>query len=138
MLIMSEDKDEIKPNLGGRPTKYGDDILKLAYDYLDNWESLGDRIPQLVGLAIHCDIADDTLFKWEKEVGKEEFSDIVTRVRQYQHKNLVNGGIDGSFNPVITKLLLCKHGHSDRQEIDHTTGGEQIQSIPVHKFVTGE
>jgi hypothetical protein len=29
-------------------------------------------------------------------------------------------------NANITKLLLSKHGYSDKQEIDHTTNGKDV------------
>jgi hypothetical protein len=32
---------------------------------------------------------------------------------------LIDGGLIGDFNPTITKLMLTKHGYSDKQEVDN-------------------
>jgi len=38
-----------------------------------------------------------------------------------QHRGLVNGGLSGKFNPAITKMMMTKHGYSDKQELAHTS-----------------
>ena len=35
-----------------------------------------------------------------------------------QEKTLVNGSLRGEMNPAISKMMLTKHGYSDKQEID--------------------
>lgn len=114
---------------GGRPTKHDDDLLRKAKDYLESWKDLGDAVPMIVGLAIHCNISKDTVYAWMKDESKREFSDIARRVEQMQERYLAAGGLSNAFNANITKLLLSKHGYSDRQEIDHTTQGEKITRI---------
>ena len=37
-----------------------------------------------------------------------------------QEKDLINKGLTGDFNSTITKLILTKHGYSDKQDIDHS------------------
>jgi hypothetical protein len=37
-----------------------------------------------------------------------------------QERTLLNGGLGKDFNPVITKLVLGKHGYSDKQEEDNS------------------
>ncbi|WP_415843310.1 terminase small subunit [Xenorhabdus thuongxuanensis] len=32
---------------------------------------------------------------------------------------LINKGLTGDFNSTIAKMMLTKHGYSDKQEIDH-------------------
>jgi hypothetical protein len=109
------------------------------------------NLPTIEGLALHLGLHRDTIYEWEKvpeaealvpdeltetAIGeaaeqyrlREEFSDIVTRVRQEQAKRLINKGLGGQYNPQIGKTLLSKHGYSEKTEIDHTSKGEQLQA----------
>lgn len=112
---------------GGRPSKYNQQVLETAEDYIVNFSDYGDAIPSVVGLAVALETHRDTIYAWAKEEGKEEFSDIVKRLATNQERKLLNGGLDNSFNPTIAKLLLGKHGYSDKQETDITSGGEKLQ-----------
>ncbi|WP_276755626.1 terminase small subunit [Pseudoalteromonas marina] len=112
---------------GGRPTKYNEEALNTAEDYIVNFSDYGDAIPSVVGLAVALETHRDTIYAWAKEEGKEAFSDIVKRLSTNQERRLLNGGLDNSFNPTIAKLLLGKHGYSDKQETDITSGGEKLQ-----------
>jgi len=101
-----------------RPTKYTQEALDLARDYVQNFEDYGDVIPTVAGLACEIGVCRDTIHTWVKEEGKEEFSDIVKGMMSAQERKLVNGGLSGGHNPMISKLLLSKHGYSDKQEVD--------------------
>lgn len=101
---------------GGRPTKCIPELLENAKYYLDNWEDLGDAFPHIMGLAKKIDVDSTTIYDWIKQPDKEEFSLIVRKLLDEQHRTLVNKGFIGTSSPVITKLLLSKHGYSDKQE----------------------
>lgn len=116
---------------GGRPTDYTAELLEKAADYAVNFESYGDTVPTIAGLACELDVRRETLHAWAKDDSKPEFSNIYNRVMEYQERKLVNGGLDGSFNPAVTKMMLTKHGHSDKVEQDLTTGGQPINSWTV-------
>ena len=45
-----------------------------------------------------------------------------------QENRLVNGGISGKYNPVISKLVMGKHGYSDKTDL--TSGEKPIQASP--------
>lgn len=111
---------------GGRPTKYSDKILETAKNYIVNHDEYGDVIPSVVGLAVALETHRDTVYDWAKDENKPEFSDIVKRLATNQERKLLNGGLDNSFNPTIAKLLLGKHGYSDKTETDITSGGEKL------------
>ena len=113
----------------GRPTLYNDAILAKAKYYLDNYKSHGHVVPQIAGLARVLGVRRETLYAWAKEENKEEFSNILEEIMSEQEISLINGGLGGDFNSNITKMMLTKHGYSDRQEIDHTTGGEKFTGI---------
>ena len=119
---------------GGRPTKYNEEALNTAEDYIVNFSDYGDAIPSVVGLAVALETHRDTIYAWATEEGKESFSDIVKRLSTNQERKLLNGGLDNSFNPTIAKLLLGKHGYSDKTETDITSGGEKL-SAPTYTVV---
>ena len=56
------------------------------------------------------------LYRWADEEGNE-FRDILDSIMDYQRFELTNKGLKGETNSVITKLMLTKHGYSDKQEI---------------------
>ena len=109
---------------GGRPTKYTPELLEAARAYADGaWEAEDRYIPTVVGLSLALGVNTDTIYDWAKQEDKQEFSDILTRVKNFQHEILVNRGLIGEFNPAITKMMLTKHGYSDKQEITGKDGG---------------
>jgi hypothetical protein len=113
-----------------RPSEYTPEKLDLARAYIDGgWSEQGDAVPQIAGLALAVGIHRDTVYQWAKDEDKKEFSDILTRVMHSQERCLVNDGLRGTFNPAITKMMLSKHGYSDKQAVDHTTNGESITRI---------
>ena len=122
----------------GRPSKYTPELLKKAREYVDGAWKLDDAVPMIVSLALYCDISKETVYAWMKDPEKEEFSDIAKRVEALQEKYLSKGGLDNSFNANITKLLLSKHGYSDKHDVDVTSAGEKIVSIAPHQFVQTE
>ncbi len=120
---------------GGRPTKYTPELLKKAHEYVDNWEISGRKIPSIVSLAIHCDISKQRVYEWLKDDDKSEFRDIVARVEAKQEEILIDNGLDRTFDASLSKMMLSKHGYSDKQEIDHTTKGESLNDGPSAEAV---
>ncbi len=104
-----------------RPTDYNQALLDKAQDYVENYADYGDAVPTIAGLACELDMHRETLYAWSKDESKTEFSDIFKKVQQAQERKLVNGGLAGGFNPAVTKMMLTKHGYSDKQEIDHSS-----------------
>lgn len=134
---------------GGRPTEYSQDILTKAKEYLDACEDeeeqqltglsikgtelyknkLRVNLPSIEGLALYLEISRDTVYDWEKQDDKKEFSYIISSLRAKQAKALIDKGLSGDYNPTIAKVLLTKHGYSNKTEVDHTSKGEKIASI---------
>ena len=119
----------------GRPSLYNQEILTKAEDYLENFYKYDDLIPSLAGLACVLGVGKSTMHDWKGQ--HQEFSDMLERLMQVQEKFLLRGGLSGDMNSTISKLVLSKHGYSDKvdQTVDHTTKGEKIQSISPHSFV---
>ena len=103
----------------GRPTKYCQEILDRSFDYFENYERYGDAVPSQGGLSSELDIARSKLKKWGKEPGKEEFSAILAKIKMKQERVLLNKGLLGEFNSNIVKLMLGKHGYSNRAKIEN-------------------
>jgi DNA-packaging protein gp3 len=101
-----------------RPTDYSSDILTKARAYLKSYSKLGEVIPSIAGLALALDLSRETLYAWAKDPDKQEFSDILSDCMAQQERTLVNEGLKGVTNPTITKLMLSKHGYSEKQEIE--------------------
>lgn len=132
---------------GGRPTEYNERVLIYSKDYIDSCEDeitsvisgqsdsftkyeqkLKVKIPTIEGLARYLKISRSTLYLWQKE--HPEFSDIIEELQQKQAERLLSNGLSGDYNSTIAKVLLTKHGYTDKQEIDQKT--EHSGSIDHH------
>lgn len=135
---------------GGRPTEYNSEVISRAKAYLSECvdeayqliKSDGDKttsfenkvrvkLPTIEGLALYLKIHKDTVYAWEKE--HEEFSDVISELRQKQAEALINNGLSGDYNPTIAKVLLSKHGYKEEvkteQEHSGTIGFTGIQIV---------
>jgi hypothetical protein len=116
----------------GRPTDYSEEKLALARIYLEGgWEEQGDVVPQIAGLALAMGVDRTTVYDWAKHEDKIDFSYIFTRVQAIQERGLINKGLSGDFNPAITKMMLTKHGYSDKQEIDHSSSDSTMSPTRI-------
>jgi DNA-packaging protein gp3 len=104
----------------GRPTKYTPELIDKAHRYITDFNHYGAVFPSHIGLALYLGLHTDTIYAWQKEEGKEEFSGILGQISQIQHEMLVGNGISGDFNPAITKLVLGKHGYHEKQQTELT------------------
>lgn len=123
-----------KPPLG-RPSKLTDELMKKAQDYADfGYEEQGDIVPSVAGLAVYLGIGRSTIYD-----NKDEFSDTLEQIQLKQEQKLINGGLIGSFNATIVKLMLSNHGYSDKQVIDNTSsdGSMSLGNIKV-EFIGNE
>lgn len=105
----------------GRPTDYNEELLNKAIEYL---ESCDKEIPSIEGLARFLSVARSSIYKWRDE--HKDFSDILEDILAEQAKRLMNNGLTGRWNSTITKLILTKHGYSDKSETDVTSGGKPL------------
>ena len=108
-------------DLGGRPTVYSQDMVEKAKQYLATYEK-DSVIPSIAGLALYLDLSRSTVNKWANEPDKGGFSDIVGKILIEQEAKLLNSGLNGDFNSSITKLILTKHGYSDKQDMTSSDG----------------
>lgn len=112
----------------GRPTKYTDELLENAREYCDSGYLEDGVIPSIEGLALHIGVARETCHVWRHDEGKEEFSNILETILSKQAVLTINGALNNKFNATIAKLLLGKHGYSEKTSTDVTSGGEPIKN----------
>ena len=104
----------------GRPSKLTDALIEQAGRYATkDYRLQGEVIPTIEGLAVFLNVSRKTLYNWKAE--NEEFLHILDDLMARQAKELFSNGLRGDFNPTITKLILTKHGYSDRVEQDVTS-----------------
>lgn len=105
----------------GRPSVYTPELLEKAKAYLN--KSKGERyFPSVAELSLVLDIARSSVYKIAQE--HEEFSDILEKILAEQERKLIENGLLGEYNPQITKLVLGKHGYTDKQDL--TTAGKEL------------
>ena len=98
----------------GRPTKLTPEIVEKAKQYLDGGYEDDELVPTIAGLSLYIDISRVTVYEWAKD--NPEFTYIVEKLMGGQEKGLLKGALGGDYNASIAKLMLTKHGYSDRQE----------------------
>ena len=98
----------------GRPTKYNKKALQKAEAYIDHHEDHGDAVPIAAGLACVLGVGKRTLYAWAER--HSEFQHTLDKLNSNQERILASKGLTGEFSSVITKLMLCNHGYSDKKE----------------------
>ena len=112
----------------GRPRTYKPDMVEKARRYIANHEDFDDPVPTVAGLACVLGVTRKTVYEWSNGDDKPEFSDILEELAQKQERCLVRGGLMSAFNAPIAKMMLTKHGYSDRVDTDVTTNGKDLPS----------
>ncbi len=121
-------------NAVGRPCELTDEILEKTKAYLEGYESCGDVIPSIAGLSCELGKARSTIYQWKSDGASQEFTDMLDAILASQERKCLNKGLSGDFNSAITKLILCKHGYSDKPEVDEDN---EPPPIAVHFHVKG-
>lgn len=120
----------------GRPTDYTPELVEKAWAYVDGgWKDAGDKVPSVAGLACQIGVRRETCHVWSHDEDKD-FSNILKAIAEQQERELINNGLDGTFTAPITKMMLSKHGYSDRIESDHTSSDGSMTPKPnIIEFV---
>ena len=104
----------------GRPSIYSEELLAKAIEYCNSFNEIDPEdmevLPSIAGLALELNICRDTVYDWIKQPDKAEFSYIAKQLLATQEVSLVNNGLTGRFNPSVTKMMLGKHGYSDKMD----------------------
>ena len=98
-----------------RATEYSKDMQEKAETYLEKNTRV---IPSVAGLAVFLKVARSTVYKWAKD--QPAFSDTLDEILANQELDALDGGLNGDFNPAISKLVLANHGYREKQESEIT------------------
>lgn len=116
----------------GRPTDCTPELIQKAKDYIDGgYEAEGDLIPSIAGMACSIGVGRSTLHGWAADKVNDDFLDIFNQCAEKQERKLLNGGLGGDFTPAITKMILTKHGYSDKIEQDHTSSDNSMSPTMI-------
>ena len=127
-MVVEEGTKLYRRVLTGMNSQYGPMTLRDACDYLDGcrdaykmWmKGVVERevkMPTMEGLALHLGVTTRTLEIWVKK--HEQFAMVVDALKLMQKERLVSGGLSGTYNPAVTKLMLINnHGMSDKVEVE--------------------
>lgn len=99
----------------GRPVSFTNELQEQAWDYVENYADHGHAFPSLVGLCSVINRAKSTVYDWAKREDND-FSDILAAINEKQELVTFNKAMTGEYNASIAKLLLGKHGYSDKQD----------------------
>lgn len=115
----------------GRPSKYHDEIPSMLEDYIQNYAHYGDVVPTAAGFACVAQVDKTTLYRWAEKY--PIFRTMLGRLNSAQERIAIQKGLCNEWNATIVKLLLAKHGYSDKQEITGSESGPlQITYKVVH------
>ena len=118
----------------GRPTKYSQKLLRRTYEYLNNYSKLGHKIPTKAGLSLYLGVSKDAIHEWKSHKDKQAFGHAIQELESFQEQELVDKGLDSTFNSTITKLCLAtNHGYSDKPQ-----GVDTQVNFTINKFLDKE
>lgn len=103
-----------------KPTKYTPELIETAWRYIEQYREHDDAFPSVVGLAKVLGVTRRVLHMWTHDAEKEEWRELMDTLSSEQERVCLNNGIRGNFNPVITKLVLAKHGYHDKAAVEHS------------------
>ncbi|EMI4428851.1 DNA-packaging protein [Providencia rettgeri] len=113
----------------GRPSKFAESLVKAKEYLMGGYETVGDVVPSVAGLACYLGVSRKTVYEWVKE--STDLSDTLEGILAMQENKLINKGLNGDFNPTITKLMLANHGYSEKQEVDHKSSDSSMSPTKI-------
>jgi hypothetical protein len=104
-------------NEGGRPLELTEELMDKAAHYASGgYQEQGEVIPSIAGLAKFLGKTRPTMYEWSRNFPR--FSYIIDTLLGNQELRLLNGALSSELNANISKLILSKHGYSDKIEQD--------------------
>ena len=119
-----KDKEVIvgtKKHAGGRPTKFGKELMEKAVEYIEVEFKKEEAVPTIAGLAIYLKVSRDSVYEYCKLYKK--FSDIVEGLMALQERRLLTGSLLNKLNAKIAVLMLAKHGYKEESGISVESKG---------------
>lgn len=111
-----------------------DALVARINEYIENHTSLGDIVPTVAGLACEISVGRRTLQEWA--AADDVISRTLELLKAKQERLLASGGLGGTMNPTITKLMLSNHGYSDK--VDNTSSDGSMTPKASSVIVTSQ
>lgn len=119
----------------GRPTDYKPELVAAAWEYAKGgWVDAGDPVPTVAGLACEIGVSRRVCYLWADDESKE-FVHILDEISKAQERQLVKGGLLGEYNAPISKMMLTKHGYSDKVETDVTSSDGSMTPQVIERVI---
>jgi hypothetical protein len=116
--------------VAGRPFKFTpEEALERARWYLENHTQEDDLVPTVAGLAVYLKCSKSVLYEYQKHPDYAELTDVMAELMTKQHKMLTSGGLGGRFHPVVTRIMLSKHGDIERREVDNLSSDGSMSPV---------
>ncbi len=115
-----------------RPTKYSKEMAEKSKEHLIVCVE-SNVLPSIARLARYLMVARSTLYEWADK--NKEFSYILEDFLSEQEALALEKGLNNEWNASIVKLLLGKHGYSDKQELAGKDGEHLIPDSINISFV---
>lgn len=120
MVKKTRSKKVLLPgNVDGRPSMYkGDITIALGMRYLASCVDKKGRyvkLPKLSELAKVLGVTRETLRVWADE--HPNFSAVTEIIMRDQESALIDNGLNGVYNPALTRLMMAKHGYRETAEL---------------------
>jgi len=137
---MSSKKKPDKPDgyIFGRPTKYKEEYIKAAYDYVEKcidtekgfvtMESpkssgymrvVSAHLPTIEEFALELGVVTKTLYNWGEE--NPDFLQALEYIKQSQFVRLTNKALSRDYSEGLAKLILMNnHGMANKEEVETT------------------
>ena len=99
-------------------------LIVKAEEYVETAWKENEAIPSISGCALFLGVPRRTLRQWMDTdyLGcREPFPELRDKLLALQEVRLLSAGLQGTFTPSITKLVLHQHGYSDKSETDLTS-----------------
>jgi hypothetical protein len=135
-------------NNGGRPSEYDEekycslvkDYLKEARDKIGQFhKTRGDKsntfqryikvdLPTIEKFSKFVNIPLRTIYEWSDKYPK--FSQALEEIKEEQKNRLLDKGLSGDYNPLITKLILSAN-HNMTEKIEHSGEIKKVEVIEI-------
>jgi hypothetical protein len=102
-------------------------IKRFGKNGLETFETkIVVKLPTNEGFSRYAGISVPTLLSWAKK--HKSFRKALRALKAEQKDRLINGGLAGTYNPTIAKLLLSSD-HNMKERVDNTTN-----DLPTNNF----
>ncbi|STZ77355.1 terminase small subunit [Bergeriella denitrificans] len=130
---MSDKKRPVGRPLGS--SKLTDEVIECAWAYLKGgYKEQGNAVPSIAGLAFALGRSRECVYEWARK--NENFSDILKAINTAQEMLLIDNTLTGEFNAPFAKLLMTKHGYTDK--VDNTSSDGSLSPTVIKLVVPDE